>query len=128
MVEISKTVIEVLESYEFPMNVRQLENVMIGALARSDPGKLILPKHLPKDILSPKINRPSQADFTINMPRSLGYKAARDYAVQAVDNLYLSELLRKHKGNHTRAAEEAGIDRKTFSERIEHASHDEEAT
>jgi DNA-binding NtrC family response regulator len=52
----------------------------------------------------------------------LQYKEARDYAAREVDRLYLSDLLGKHDGNHSKAAEEAGIDRKTFSARLEQAA------
>jgi DNA-binding NtrC family response regulator len=63
---------------------------------------------------------------TISLPARLPYKEAREQAAQAVDQVYLRELLSKHGGNHTRAAEEAGIDRKTFSARVAQALGDQE--
>jgi DNA-binding NtrC family response regulator len=128
LVDIGKTTMEILESYEFPMNVRQLENTVIAALARSDPDQLILPKHLPKDIIVSRMNTPKETEITIDLPSATPYKDARLLAVQAVDKLYLNKLLRKHNNNQTRAADEAGIDRKTFSERIGQPSSDEEIT
>lgn len=128
IVEIGKTTMEILESHEFPMNVRQLENTMIAALARSDPDQLILPKHLPKDIIMRRPITRRETDVTIDLPSATAYKDARILVVQAVDKLYLNRLLRKHNNNQTRAADEAGIDRKTFSERIGPPSSDEEIT
>jgi len=125
-IELSKTALEMLESYEFPNNVRELENVIVSALARSDQRRLILPKHLPKELLTQQPSNSGQSSFTIAVPQKLAYKEARAYAMRAVDRAYLNELLRKHNGTHTRAAEEAGVDRKTFSERIEQASKDGE--
>lgn len=118
LVEISKSTMEIFESYEFPMNVRQLENVIIGGLARSDPGHLILPKHLPKDIVVTRTDPSKSEDLTIQIPTGSAYKEARNLALRAIDRMYLNKLLRKHHGNQTRAAEEAGIDRKTFGERV----------
>lgn len=117
---------EVLEAFDFPMNVRQLENAVVGALARSDPGRLILVKHLPPDLTAPGIQRDSKPHLEIRLPQDLAYKAARERAVRAVDSAYLNKLLLKHGGNQTRAAEEAGVDRGTFTKRLDEALHDTE--
>lgn len=124
-IEISKTSMELLESIDYPMNIRQLENTIVGALARSDPGTLILPRHLPKGIGEPRGIKTTQSLRTFEIPSSLSYKEARNFATQAVDDLFLGDLLRKHNGNQTRAAEEAGVDRKTFSERLEQLRRNE---
>jgi transcriptional regulator with PAS, ATPase and Fis domain len=121
VIEISKTSLEILEAYDYPMNVRQLENIIIGALARSDPGRLLLPRHLPKEIMTASERQPAAGTRPLSLPTDLTYKEAREYAAQAVDRLYLNELIKKHNGNYSKAAEEAGIDRKTFSARVEQA-------
>jgi DNA-binding NtrC family response regulator len=126
LVDISKTAMEVLEAYDFPMNVRQLENAVIGALARSDPGEVILPKHLPEEVSAPGGRAAAPPRHTISIPQTLSYKEAREYAERAVDDLYLNGLLRKHGGNQTRAAEEARIDRETFGKRIRQAPGQED--
>jgi len=119
-VDISKTALEILETYNYPMNVRQLENAVVGALARSYPGSLILPKHLPEDLTGTRAH--SDEEYrVVKLPKKLSYKNARAFVVKAVDNLFLGNLLQKYGGNHTRAAEDAGIDRKTFNERLEQA-------
>ena len=126
LVELSKTALEMLEAYDFPMNVRQLENAIIGALMRSDPGNLILPKHLPREIANAKAESKASADHTITIPSSLSYKEARDYALRVVDHLYLTDLLSKHGNKQSRVAEELGIDRKTLRDRLRQAA-DEQA-
>jgi DNA-binding NtrC family response regulator len=45
LVELSQTAFSVLVKADYPMNVRQLENVIVGAVARSFPANVILPKH-----------------------------------------------------------------------------------
>ena len=121
-VEISRPAMELLESYDYPMNVRELENAIRSALARSDPGKLILPQHLPAQFRTgrPAPTRPECR--LIQVPTALNYDAARCSAEREIDRIYLQALLTKHKGNQSRAAEEAGIDRGTFAKRLAEAS------
>ncbi len=126
LVEFSKTVLEVLEGFDFPMNVRQLENAVIGALIRSEPGQIVLPKHLPPELALGKAAQTAAPGRTISLPAALTYKQARDYATRAVDQLYLTELLQNHGHNQTRVAEEAGIDRKTLRERLRSAGYETE--
>jgi DNA-binding NtrC family response regulator len=118
-VEISRTALELLEAYDYPMNVRQLENAIIGALARSDPGHVVLPRHLPGEMLGAVLSRSTGSPHDISVPPDLHYKEAREFVAKAIDQLYLKQLLVKHGGNHSKAAEDAGIDRKTFSSRVE---------
>ncbi len=126
LVEFSKSVLEVLEDFDFPMNVRQLENAVIGALLRSDPGPIVLPKHLPPEMTTAKAASDAAVGRSISLPTALPYKQAREHATRAVDQLYLTELLQKHNHNQTRVAEEAGIDRKTLRERLRAAGYETE--
>lgn len=126
LVELSKSAMEALDNYDFPMNVRQLENAIVGALARSDPGKMILPKHLPMEITG-RVPKGKGRSHSVILSESLTYAEAREHAAHIVDGIFLSRLLRKHGGNQSRAAEEAGIDRKTFAARTEQALHPLEA-
>ena len=143
-VSLSRTALEILEDFHFPMNVRQLENAVIGALARSDPGSVILPKHLPDEITNSRDPEPNAGDrgggdsgaasedvpgsagetalpefLTIRIPKDLSYTTARAYAERAVDEIYLRDLLSRHGGKVLPAAKEAGVDRDTFSKRLE---------
>jgi two-component system response regulator HydG len=117
-VQISPSAMRILEGYSFPMNVRQLENASVEALARCDPGTLILPKHLPKEIVAPIESVRRDGTQAIQVPQGLGYAEARDRVCRQFDRIYLLALLHKHHNNQSRAAEEAGIDRKTFAARL----------
>ncbi len=117
-VTVSRTAQERIEAFDFPMNVRQLENAVVEALARLGGGSTILPRHLPKDIAGAKPVRNQPDELAITVPRNLPYEQARAWACGAVDRVYLMALLEKHGGNQSRAAEEAGIDRKTFAARL----------
>jgi DNA-binding NtrC family response regulator len=123
LVELSPTTLDILEHFDFPMNVRQLENAIIFALAHSGDARMILPRHLPSDILLPSRDHPPAArSHTIRVSAALAYEQARKAAAREIDRIYLDMLLRKHGGNQTRAAEEAGIDRGTFAERLDQAT------
>lgn len=128
-VDLSQSAMDLLCACEFPMNVRQLENAIIGAVAKAQPGTLLLPKHLPADVVAPPATPPDAtrpAEMrTIEISAALDYQKAREAAAEAVDALYLEDLLRQHDGNQSAAAEAAGIDRKTFGARWKHARHRE---
>jgi DNA-binding NtrC family response regulator len=109
---------DALEAFGFPENIRQLENAVVRALAHSPAGRVLLPRHLPPEIRSPRAAGAAASHYTIRLPANLDYKGASEQAQQEVDRLYLSALLRKHRRNQTRAAQEAGIDRKTFAKKL----------
>jgi DNA-binding NtrC family response regulator len=117
MVEISSTAMDVLEQFDFSMNVRQLENAVIHALAQSDPGDLIVPLHWPRELSA----HPREASTAPSVPtydKALSYLDAREIVTRAFDREYLARLVREFGGNQSAAARAAGIDRKTLAERL----------
>jgi two-component system response regulator PilR (NtrC family) len=120
-VTISRTAMEILEAATFPMNVRQLENLLIGALARSDPGTLILPRHLPEELLDASTGTVPQETLAVRVPAGLSYREMREHVCREIDARCLPELLRIHRGNMSGAVREAGIDRDTFAKRLKEA-------
>ena len=120
-VDISHSAMDILLAYDFPGNVRQLENAIRSALAQSDPGPLILPQHWPQEILQAAKPTHASEALVIRVPQPLSYKDALTEATREVDRVYLGALLRKHAGNQSQAATEAGIDRKTFAARVKAA-------
>ena len=124
--DISRSAMEILERSDFPGNVRQLENAILEGLARCAPGDLILPQHLPAAMLSPPAPETAEPGYAIRVAGDLSYEEAREAAARGVDRIYLPALLARHGGNRTRAAEEAGLDRKTFGNRLAAATSDQE--
>jgi DNA-binding NtrC family response regulator len=88
--------------YDWPGNVRELSNVVQCAALLAD-GPNILPEHvsLPLSELTDEI---ASEDF----------RHGRARAIEAFEKRYVEDLLRKHNGNVTRAAFEAGKDRRAF--------------
>lgn len=120
-VDISRPAMDLLESYDYPMNIRQLENAVVSALARSDPGTLILPQHLPAELKTARPPEVNAESHLVRVPASLDYEEARARAGREIDRIYLGALLNKYQGNQSRAAEEANIDRGTLAKRLAEA-------
>ena len=91
-----------LMEYDFPGNVRELENIIEQAFVLCRGGILEM-HHLPPEV------RPA-APFPTNgfAPMSL----------QAMEKLLITEILRRHKGNRKRTAQDLGIDPSTLFRKI----------
>jgi transcriptional regulator with PAS, ATPase and Fis domain len=93
---IDDEVMEILLSYEFPGNVRELENFMERAVALAK-GDTISAKELPEDIRTLARN--------IRMPKR-GFQTLEEN-----EKTYIAWVLEQTEDNKTRAAEILGIDR-----------------
>lgn len=93
---ISDEAMDVLRSYEFPGNVRELENIVERAVALAD-GKIIRTEHLPADlqVMGLRIPRPQRGLMTL----------------EENEKEYITWVLEQVNDNKTRAAEILGIDR-----------------
>jgi two-component system, NtrC family, response regulator GlrR len=97
----SAAALEVLQSYSWPGNVRELQNTVERAIAFPG-GPAILPAHL--DLAAPEDSGPVGEKF----------RCAKSRVVGDFERAYVTELLRKHDGNVTQAARDAGKDRRVF--------------
>lgn len=127
--------LSILNSYSFPGNVRELQNLVKGAILECDE-KVIRPRHLPLLRMGAFINPGETATDSDDAEQiasnalfrelnelmqsnwlELPYRDAMQPYEKAFDRVYLSHLLRRHHHNVTRAAGVAGIDTKTFRKR-----------
>lgn len=112
-----------LEAYDWPGNVRELLNVVQRAAVLSD-GAHILPSAITFSARSsmaetfPELTDPAPE---LDDPLLVGadrapedFRERRSRAIEAFEKRYVEELLHKHRGNVTRAAHEAGKDRRAF--------------
>ena len=95
--DISPEVIKILMNYEFPGNIRELENVIARAVALCQ-GDILETIHLPEDIRELEI-------WTFHS------EDGRYPTLEEREKSYILWLLKKVGGNKTRAAELLGIDR-----------------
>jgi DNA-binding NtrC family response regulator len=91
-------------SYEFPGNVRELENKVHQAMVVAA-GPMI-----EDDDVALPVGRPGGARVDIERP----FRELKQEAIDAFETQYLTELLRVHQGNLARAARAAGMDRKNL--------------
>ena len=106
----SPALIELLERHDWPGNVRELRNVVDRALSLGDAALQELGEGTRRaptgDEEVPK--RPSQPTADV---LELPFKEAKAALVESFERDYLVALLARHRGNISRAAAEAGIDR-----------------
>lgn len=107
--QLSPTLIERLKSHTWEGNVRELRNVVERALSLGDssgPTQLLNP--IANESANTAVSTPSPAHADV---LDLPFKEAKGILVEAFERDYLEQLLVKHKGNISQAANEAGIDR-----------------
>jgi two-component system, NtrC family, response regulator GlrR len=98
----SAAALRMLALHDWPGNVRELYNVVQRAVVACD-GDEILPCHLDLLVHAPEADA-AGCDF----------RSQRAAAVATFERRYVEALLRKHLGNVTHAAREAGQDRRAF--------------
>ncbi len=108
----SPSLLELLERHDWPGNVRELRNVVERALSLGESGLQDLGEGRPSRPSSPAESGEAPLRMTPNPDMlELPFKEAKAALVESFERDYLVALLARHKGNISRAASEAGIDR-----------------
>lgn len=84
----ARDALDLLMDYSFPGNVRELENIVSGAVALAD-GDLITASDLPADIEQLKVDTLTQQEFV---------------TLEEHEKAYISQVLKATRGNRTKAA------------------------
>lgn len=98
---------ELLQSYSFPGNVRELENLIERAVMLTK-GEVILPDVLMETSLS-KSKEPGALPVT-----SPVFKESREYILKTFEKQFLMEQLSKYHGNVTAASNNSNMTRQYF--------------
>lgn len=112
-------VITLFDQYHWPGNVRELRNTLLRAIPFCD-GDLIdlqaLPDSLRADAAAPPKPAEPEGDLAVPLPSgNLSLKEAKEQLIDAFERRYLEDLLNRCEGNVSRAARDAGVDRKTIA-------------
>ncbi len=102
---ISKEAMEILKRYNWPGNIRELQNVIERAMSLTDTNyiaSLDLPDHI--------LGGTDSGAYIKNMP----FKQAKRKWLDSFEKKYFADVLKESNGNISRAAKKAGIDRKTI--------------
>lgn len=110
---ISDGAMEILLSYEYPGNIRELENIIERAVALCTE-EIIQPKHLPRDL----------EEFSFKVRR---YPSRRLPTLEENEREYILWVLKKANGNKSAAAEILGIDRVSLWRKLKRWGLEEEA-
>ncbi len=113
---LAPTALDKLMRAAWPGNVRELRNVLQQAFVFSE-GSVILPAHV--GISEAPADAPAEAPTAAPSAAAEGFRQAKQRNVEAFEREYVETLLRKHLGNITQAAREAGKDRRAFARLIQ---------
>ena len=102
IVSISDEVLERLMVYNYPGNIRELENIIEQAFVICQ-GRIIKLHHLPQEIRTDTATRP---------------KESGSMSLRAMEKLFIREALQRHKGNRKRVSLDLGIDISTLYRKI----------
>ena len=109
---VSPEAMEILMSYHWPGNVRQLENVIERASVISRK-KTIEPEHFPPELTFPSSPRnPFRVDINKPLPDVLQEMTAN------VERSYITKALKKTNGNVTKCANLCGVSRRSLTSKI----------
>ena len=110
---ISRAALELVDAYDWPGNIRELENAMERAVAL-EATPAILPDSLPEAVRRGGRPALSLAPPTAPAPLPLDSGFSLEQHVARVERDYIAEALRKAQGVRTRAAELLGMSFRSF--------------
>ncbi len=110
--DVSPEAMGALLAYDWPGNIRQLENAIERACVLSDDGR-ICPEDLPPEVLKAAVAR---CRLTVDLRRSLAEQVAEITA--AFEERYLRKALKMSRGNIGRTAIIAGVSPRTITTKV----------
>ncbi|BEP28408.1 sigma-54 interaction domain-containing protein [Helicovermis profundi] len=105
---ISKEAIKILESYSWPGNIRELENIIERSINMLDSDLIILPHHFPSRLY----DSTSSSVFKIEDSMTL------DSKIKIIEEKMIKEALANNNGNKSDAAKVLGISRPSLYKKM----------
>jgi DNA-binding NtrC family response regulator len=94
----------VITQYSWPGNIRELRNTLERALIMAPEADVLLPAHLPPEILSTPLTETATTDVTLSL--------------EEVEKRHIIRVLASQNDNRSRAARTLGISRATLYEKL----------
>lgn len=107
---------EKLMVYDYPGNVRELENILERAIVLG--GEVILPEHLPSHIEIPRLN-PERAETEIIVNENIELPVDLEDILNNIERKYLEAALIHTSGAKKKAAQILGINFRSFRYRLQ---------
>jgi len=104
--KISSEALLILKQYDWPGNIRELQNVIQESLAYAQK-PVIRPEDLPESL------RPRSHPVIVDNIDDMDFKTAKEKILAQFERRYIMGLLEKYNGNITKVAQAAGLNRKT---------------
>ena len=103
-----------LERYDYPGNVRELENAIAHAVAVAE-GDEILPEDLPAALRTPRLLQAQPAPVESGIVEAAAPERPREtWSLAEIEKEHIERVLAHHHGNATAAAKQLGISRTTL--------------
>jgi len=109
---IHHNVMNALLNYDWPGNVRELANTIERAAVMTS-GEEITTIDIARE------RRASHSPATVNLTPETSFKDGRRQIIAEYELAYLTECLRRHKGNINLCAQACGVDTKTFYRKMQ---------
>ncbi|GGI25955.1 MULTISPECIES: sigma-54 dependent transcriptional regulator [Bradyrhizobium] len=117
---ISAAVLEKLSAYDFPGNVRELENEIRRMVSLTEEGEYVTTTHMSPAILA----APPRSRFKSAGGYELRGTTLKE-KVECLEKQVVAEVLSRHRWNQSKAANELGLSRVGLSNKIKRYSLDE---
>jgi len=111
---VSSDAIDIMTNYDWPGNVRQLQNAVERCCVMVSENQSIEPKHLPPELKS-NINLPDVKNVSIDDDNS----SLPDATMDELEEMAIKQSLQKHNGNRSQASKALNIGLKTLYRKIE---------
>jgi transcriptional regulator with GAF, ATPase, and Fis domain len=125
-IQITPQAVDLLMVADWPGNVRQLCNEIQRIVARAENGTLITPEHLSPELRRMGLPAVPPATMAVLGTTNTGHSEIVPLenvtladALSEVERRMISEAMRKHKGNISRAARELGLTRRGLYLKLE---------
>lgn len=107
---VSPEALQILSGYDYPGNVRELENLLERAIILTA-GDVILPAALPSTLQPSTPTARAAAEVPIVSP---DWRQAREFVLRTFEERFVRQTLRDAGGSVTAAAQRSGLERQSF--------------